>query len=48
LPTTEAGTCGTILIANAAVGKGVAVGRWVMWCIGLVLMGLGLIGIGVV
>jgi hypothetical protein len=41
LPTTEAGTCGTILIANAA-GKEVVVERWMgLWVLG-VLLGIGM------
>lgn len=44
LPTTEAGTCGTILILNAA-GKGVVVGRWMIVGVWLVA---GLVGMGMV
>jgi len=42
LPTTEAGTCGTILILNAAV-RGIEVGRWsvlCIWLIGMVVVGV--------
>jgi hypothetical protein len=37
LPTTEAGTCGTILIANTA-GKGIELKRWIVVWVGLVVM----------
>jgi hypothetical protein len=39
LPTTEAGTCGTILIANTAV-KGIELKTWVVVWVGLVTMGM--------
>ncbi|KAH0290983.1 hypothetical protein M436DRAFT_59815 [Aureobasidium namibiae CBS 147.97] len=42
LPTTEAGTCGTILILNAAI-RGTEVGRWkvlCIWLIGTVVVGV--------
>jgi hypothetical protein len=47
LPTTEAGTCGTILIANAAVRRGEGMGKWLWWCVGLVLVGM-VLGMGMV